>query len=73
MLVDPNVDVALDVDRNVGGSLDVLDDVVNVEVLPSVMTVVNEVCKVDILLNDPVHIEVVSTLSVTMMVMMKFS
>ena len=42
-LMNPNVDVALDVDINVG-SLDVLDDVVNVEVVPMMMTVLNEVC-----------------------------
>ena len=58
MFVNPNVDVTLDVDLNVG-SLDVLDDVVNVEVVPRVMFVVNEVCAVDILLADLVHVEVV--------------
>ena len=76
MLVNPNVDIVLDVDRNVG-SLDVLDDVANVEVLPNVMTVVNEVCKVDILLNDFVHndstLKLLSMLSMVMMVVMRFS
>ena len=58
MFVNSNVDVALDVDRN-DGRLNVLDDVVNVEVLPSVMIVVDGVCDVDILLDDLVQVEVV--------------
>ena len=52
--MNPNVDVAIDVDRNVG-SLDVLDDVVNVEVVPRVKIVVSEVRTADILLDDLVH------------------
>ena len=70
MFANSNVDVALDVDRNVG-SLDVLDDVVNAEVLPSMMVVVNEGCTCDILLNDLVKIlVVVSVVRVMMMMMM---
>ena len=58
MFANPNVDVAPGVDHNVG-SLDALNDVVDVEVLPRVMIVVNEVCTVDILLDDPVQVRVV--------------
>ena len=50
--------VALGVDHKADGGID-LDDVVNVEVLPSEMSVVSEISGDDILLDDLVQVEAV--------------